>query len=277
MKHRLVTIRFSHYNEKARWALDRFGVPYEEEGYMPVMHALGVLRLAPRYGVGKADKISTPLSTPLLVTAEGECVRDSARIVRYVSDRYAPPGEGLYPDPSVEELETRFSFELGPHTRRFAYFHAFTDPAVLGQIADDNVGPLQARWFKRVYPLAERFIAKSLGVTEERAARSLTKAQALMAEVGERLKGRSYLVGDRFTAADLAFACMAAPLLLPTPAEGYGAVFPSLDEAPPAFAAVARELRGSPAGQFALRMFREERGPRSPARSAEPPRATAAG
>jgi glutathione S-transferase len=81
-----------------------------------------------------------------------------------------------------------------------------------------------------------------------------------MARVSERIEGKRYLVGDRFTAADLAFACMAAPILLPRPEEGYGAVLPPLEETPPAFAEVAREMRETPAGRFALRMFRQERG-----------------
>ena len=37
-KHHLITICFSHFNEKARWALDRFGVAYRESGYLPLLH-----------------------------------------------------------------------------------------------------------------------------------------------------------------------------------------------------------------------------------------------
>jgi glutathione S-transferase len=258
--HRLLTIRFSHFNEKARWALDRFGVPYEEEGYMPGLHAIGALRIAPRHGVGSSDRISTPLAMPILVTDDGRCIRDSSRIVRYVSDRYAPAGQGLYPDPEVATLEERFSKRLGPHTRRYAYFHAFQMPGVLDSIADSNVGPRQARWFKRLYPFIERIIARRIQVTPERAERSLQVIREEMAEVSRRIAGRRYLVGDRFTAADLAFASMASPGLLPE--EGYGAVMPRLGTLPEALQALIRELRATPAGELALRMFREERGAR---------------
>lgn len=259
MRTKLFTIRFSHFNEKARWALDRFGVPFDEEGYLPGLHVFGVLKLAPRHGFGRADRLSSPFGTPVMITPEGECIRDSAKIARYVSDRWAPPGEGLYPTSEVAELEERFSHDLGGHTRRFGYFHAFQDEAGVARIAEANVGPTQARIFKVLSPLIQRGISKSLRVNATDAARSLAKLSATMAEVGERIAGRRYLVGDRFTAADLAFACMASPILLPTPEEGYGAVWPSLDMCPPAFAEVAREMRASPAGQFALRMFREER------------------
>jgi len=38
--------------------------------------------------------------------------------------------------------------------------------------------------------------------------------------VAELLHGKRYLLGDRFTAADITFACMAAPALLVQPDEG---------------------------------------------------------
>jgi glutathione S-transferase len=65
------------------------------------------------------------------------------------------------------------------------------------------------------------------------------------------------LLGDRFSAADLAFACLASPTLIPPQ---YSAWRPPLD----AFSEVARArilaFRDTPAGAFAMRLFREERG-----------------
>jgi glutathione S-transferase len=37
---RLLTIPISHYCEKARWALDRLGLPYVEERHLQVFHYL---------------------------------------------------------------------------------------------------------------------------------------------------------------------------------------------------------------------------------------------
>jgi glutathione S-transferase len=255
--HRLITIRFSHYNEKARWALDRYRVPYREERYMPTFHFLPTMALALRHGLGRKDVASTPFSTPALVTDDGDCLRDSSEIVRWVSDRHA--GGALYPTDEVAALERRFHDELGPHARRVAYFHAFGDPSLLGKMADHNVGRAQAALFKVFQPVAELGIKKSLRVTAEGAERSTDKVRALFDEIGLRVRGRRYLVGDTFTAADLAFACMAAPALLPSQAEGYAAWFPPIDEVPRAIGDLVRELRASEAGVYALRMFAEER------------------
>lgn len=51
----LYTIRFSHYNEKARWVMDRFGVPYVEHPYMPILHMLPILWVT--HGTGRVDNV----------------------------------------------------------------------------------------------------------------------------------------------------------------------------------------------------------------------------
>ncbi len=255
--HRLITIPFSHYNEKARWALDRFRVPYREDGYMPMFHFAPVLANSLRHGMGRADGVSTPFSTPVLVTDDGSCLRDSSEIVRYVSDRHG--GGALYPTSEVAELERHYHDRLGPHTRRVAYCFALGDRALVERMADENVSARQAFWFKRAYPVVKVALARALDIDRSTAERSRDKVRELFEAVGERIRGRRHLVGDSFTAADLAFSCMAAPALLPTRAEGYGAWLPPRDAVDPEIRAVIEELRASEAGKFALRMFANER------------------
>jgi glutathione S-transferase len=38
---RLVTIPISHHCEKARWALERAGIPYREERHVQGIHRIG--------------------------------------------------------------------------------------------------------------------------------------------------------------------------------------------------------------------------------------------
>jgi glutathione S-transferase len=251
----LVSIPFSHYNEKARWALDRFGVAYRERKWMPMLHGPAVA-IATRGRGGRSDRVSTRFSTPVLLTGEGPPIVDSSDIVRFVSERFAPPRESLYPTPEVAELEQRFGNELGAHTRRVGYGFVLAQPGMLQRIADHNVGRAQSLAFRAVAPLVGLGVAKALRIGPDAIARSIAKVRAEMAWVGERLDGRRWLVGDRFTAADLAFACMAAPALLPA---GYGAWLPAVDELQSEAAAMVLELRETPAGRFALRLFREER------------------
>lgn len=70
-------------------------------------------------------------------------------------------------------------------------------------------------------------------------------------------EGRRFLAGERFTAADLTFAALATPVLLPTECR---AVQPALDAVPAAMREEIVRLRETDAGRFALRMFSQERG-----------------
>ena len=150
--HELTGIAFSHYVEKARWVLDRFGVSYRDHRVLPLFHFAAVYRLHAGK-LGRKDKASTRFSTPVLRTDDGRMLCDSGEICRYVSDRYAPVGQGLYPTPEVGELEQSFHDELGPYTRRAAYGMFFTAPELLQDVARHNVSPLQASAFSAVYPL----------------------------------------------------------------------------------------------------------------------------
>lgn len=110
----LVTISFSHFCEKGRWALDRGGIPYREEPHAPVVHLLGTL---PRGG----------RSTPLLLLPDGRALKSSRELLHHVDAQR--PGL-LYPrEPAlraeVDALEARFDDELGPATRRLAYHAIF--------------------------------------------------------------------------------------------------------------------------------------------------------
>jgi hypothetical protein len=67
---------------------------------------------------------------------------------------------------------------------------------------------------------------------------------------------RKYLAGNTFSLADLAFAAIAAPMILP---EEYGGVLPRINEVPDAYGALITELRASRAGQFVFTVYQANR------------------
>ncbi len=262
MNWRLLTIRPSHYNERARWALDRFELPYVEQPYMPMMHMGPVAAAVLPNGKGRGDRVSTRLSTPVLI-ADGQVIADSGAIVEWVSRRFGDSRTSLFWTPRAAELDQQFAERLGADTRRLAYHYILDDTDGMRELAERNVPRMQARLFVALLPVVRRVIRDKLRVDEEHAARSLTRIEETFAAVDDRLAdGRPYLLGDRFSAADLGFASLSALALLVQPSEGYGAWLPPLDRAAPAFAEIARRLRDTQAGRFALRMFAEERGRR---------------
>src|SRR5204863_5312682 len=108
-----------------------------------------------------------------------------------------------------------------------------------------------------MWPVMTRFAGRELGLRETTIREDEPRVRQAFDAIAERLAdGRRYLCGDRFTAADLTFACLSAAVLVPPE---YGTPLPQPDEMPEPVAGEVRAFREHPAGAFALRLFREER------------------
>src|SRR6185369_504069 len=106
-------------------------------------------------------------------------------------------------------------------------------------------------------PLVVRALARALRIDAAGAERSRRKIDDAFAQVGERLAdGRRYLVGNRFTVADLTFASLATPILLPAE---HPIPLPSPGDFEGEPRARIDAWRASPAGRFVLRMYETER------------------
>jgi glutathione S-transferase len=244
----LVTIPISHYCEKARWALERTGVAFREHPHIQAIH-----RLATRRAGGG-------LTAPVLVCGAG-VLSDSGEILAW-ADTQASSGDALYPrEPDraaeVRRLETDFNTRLGVHSRRWLYQHLCERRDLAMSYGCRGVPAWEKLSLRLGYPLLIRIVANVLGVTPAAAVESEAQVRATFDEVAKRLAdGRRYLCGDAFTAADLTFSALAAPVLMPP---AYGVPLPQPEEIPPYAAGVVRELRAHPAGVHALRMFDTER------------------
>jgi glutathione S-transferase len=244
----LVTIPISHFCEKARWALDRAGLDYTEKRHIQLVHWAAVKRA----GGG--------MTAPVLRTREG-VYDESPEILRY-ADEHAPGMAPLYPADEAERadvvaLEQRFDTVLGPEGRRWLYHQVFKDAK---RFAPWNLTGVP-RWERRMFPFvlapAKLVIRRYLGVSEQSVNTAVTRVdEEFDAVAGLLSDGRRYLVGDHFTAADLAFAALAAPCLAPPV---YGTPLPQPEDMTAEMAAAVERWRAHPAGQFALRLFREER------------------
>jgi glutathione S-transferase len=262
MSWRLITIRISHFNEKARWALDRCGHAYDEEPYMPMLHNLGTAPVLLRHRAGAADKLSTRFSTPVLIAGD-RVIADSSAIVAFASEQAKDASLGLYFDPEARELEAYFSGRFGADTRRLAYWYLLPHRHLLVDLGAHNVGRRQARAFEAGLPFMIPVLRKALAVNETQAMRSRANVLAEFERVSERLAdGRPYILGERFSAADLSFAALGSIALMVGQDEGYGAWLPRPDQLSPEFSEFAHSLRATAAGKLVLRLFAEERGHR---------------
>jgi glutathione S-transferase len=245
----LVTISISHYCEKARWALDRAGIAYDERRHLPALHRVAVKRAGGR------------MTAPVLVCADGTVLDESADIIIYADGR-GPAGSGTIPaDPTLaaqaRALADDFDERLGPATRLWVYHEMFDHPELVHASMTDGVPTWQRHGFRYGNKALAFAVAKVLGVNDDNAVAAQREFRAVFADVDDLLAdGRRFLVGDAFSIADLTFAALSAPLIAPPE---YGVRLPTVEELPPGMRPVVEELRGTPAGEHALRMFREER------------------
>jgi glutathione S-transferase len=244
----LITIPISHYCEKARWALDRAGVAYREQAHLQLIHRVAIRRA----GGGR--------TVPVLVWGD-RVLAESAEIVD-AANAHAPRERRLYPDDpdaaaEVRALERDFDEDLGPHGRRWMYNEIRGRRDLALEYGCTGVPAWQRRTLQLTYPVVTRAIDRYLGIDTATAAQSKAQVQTVFDAVAERLSdGRPYLCGERFTAADLTFAALAASVLMPPE---YGVPLPQPDQLPAPMAAAVREFRAHPAGTHALAMFRDER------------------
>jgi glutathione S-transferase len=241
----LLTIPISHYCEKARWALERAGVAYEERRHVQGVH-VAYSRRAGGHG-----------TVPVLVCEDG-VLAESEAIVRW-ADAKLPPERRLLLDagPEVAALCRRLDEHLGPDGRRLMYAHMLPQRDLLLECNNEGVPAWEDRFLRAFFRLMTPFAAQRLGLGPSTIERDTPRVQAEFDAIAERLAdGRRYLFGDRFTAADVTFAALAAAVIVPPE---YGTPLPQPDELPEPVASAVRTMREHPAGAFALRMFREER------------------
>jgi glutathione S-transferase len=259
-KPRLITLVYSHYNEKARWALDGCGIDYEERAYAPLLSNVAVA-IATRGRGGRPDSASSRYSTPILVRPGNEPLCDSTDIALWASRQAASGADDgpLFPTPDVLPLVEALGRDFGPYTRRAAYYHCFKVPEMLHSFTAANVGRAQALAFRALSPLGVALIRRVLHVDADGYERALDKIDVQLELAAERLARHRFLAGDTFTAADLTFAALMAPVLLVTQAEGFHAALPAIDATLPETRAMIAEMRGSVGGTHALDMFRRFR------------------
>jgi len=242
---RLLTIPISHYCEKARWALERAGLDYSEERHVQGVHVFVARRAGGRETV------------PVLITDEG-VFNESEDILRY-ADRQLPEEARLFPagDAEVEELCRWLDEGLGPDGRRLMYRHMLGERGQMLRFNNQGVPRWEGRLLAGIWPVATRLANRRLALDQATQDEDAARVFAAFDRIAERLSdGRPRLCGERFTAADLTFACLSASVVVPPE---YGVPLPQPDELPEHIARDVRGFREHPAGAYALELFRTER------------------
>jgi glutathione S-transferase len=237
-------ITFSNFNEKARWALDWKQVPHGRRAPPNGTHAPLALVLS------RGAQRTFPV-----LTIDGHSIGDSTAIIAELESRYPEPP--LYPSDAEEqrhalELEEFFDENYGHEVRRLAFWQLLSDD----EAAAATVRELMGSFAVPAVPLIRSFLWSYYGISEEPARRAQELIYAGFDRIEGERAGGDYLVGDRFSVADLTAAALAGPLLMPRE-------FPwrVRGDLPPGFSRLRSELGEHPAADWISRTYARHRLP----------------
>jgi glutathione S-transferase len=235
----------SHFNEKARWALDFKGIPHIRHSLVPGFH------------VPVIKKMTGHTQVPVL-ELNGAIVTDSSQIIEALEQAYPEPP--LYPTDADErrralELEDCFDEELGPYIRRWFFYEAREYPEFFHAafVAHASRAVQLAR--RAMSPLIAPMMRHLMDINPQSAKVAHQKMLTAMDRLEDELRPSGYLAADRFTVADLTAAALLSPIVRP-PEFPYGSDLVP----PPPIAKVRADLESRAAFQWALRIYREHRG-----------------
>jgi glutathione S-transferase len=199
----------SHFSEKVRWALDWKRVPHRRRVMPPGLHPFAGFVMTRGHG----------FTMPVLV-ADGGHIGDSTAIIEWLEERF--PCGPLYPaDPAEREraleLEDWFDENLGPPARQWGFNALLTEPEAVRAFAVKQTEWAPFRVPLGVFePFSKAFLAARYSTADEAGVEeALGKLLSALDRLEGELDGREFLVGDRFSVADLTAAALFYPLVLP--------------------------------------------------------------
>ena len=235
----------SHFNEKARWALDWKRIPHVRRvlsfGYLP--RAL--------WATGRG-------TLPILFL-DGQAIGDSTRIIEALER--LQPDPPLYPRDGAErqralELEEFFDERLGHPVRTAILGRNFdADPdAVIGALST-GMGASAERGMRIAFSLFGPFYKRRHKIHDASIEAAPAMVRAGLDRIAAELQPSGYLVGDRFSVADLTGAALLSPIVMP----------PQFPYPPPeatrrALAAVRESFGRHAALEWVAEMYRRHRG-----------------
>jgi glutathione S-transferase len=211
----LYQLHWSHFVEKARWALDHKGVEWSAVNVDPFTKD-EMQHLQRKTGL--VSDVQPSRVPTIHDTATNAVVADSSEILDYLERHY--PSPALYPADLKEREEVArwmrwLDSTLGLAARRLAYTQiALEHPGLLAELMVPHmVGAGRGRNLKgRVAgAIIAGVLMRRFRFLHNRADRVFEQTEQCLLIAARRLATHDYLVGKRFTAADLTLAALLRP------------------------------------------------------------------
>jgi len=201
----LFQFEFSHFNEKARWAFDWKGVPQRRHSYLPGFHMLPITR------------VSGQRALPVL-RVDGRVIAGSGSIIEWLE--HAHPRPSLYPeDPALRrealELQRWFDDEVGPTARRAFFFDLLPNAGYASRCFTVDRGGVVPAIFRALFPVTRVIMQRDMQIDAAGAERGRAITEQALTVVADRSARTGFLVGERFSVADLTAAALLSPVCFP--------------------------------------------------------------
>lgn len=242
----LYDFRFSHFSEKARWALDFKGIPYTPRHLLPGFHMRTTRKLAPRSCV------------PIL-KADGAVIQGSTEIIDFLEKNF-PNRRLTPPDPNdahkAIEWEEYLDEEIGVTLRLWFYYHALPDRDRASRFLCQGAPWIQRSLFALSFARIRRAMVQMMHIDVESATAAERRFMLALDRLDEALERRPFLVGNCFSRADLTACALLWPLCRPGESESdVEALFP------PTICAHRKQLQRRHFYRWVLERYRENRIP----------------
>lgn len=206
---KLYQFAFSHFCEKARWALDYKSIPYTPINLLPGLHIKTIQKLAPK--------------TCMPVLADGKtAVQDSPAIITYL-DRTHPDPLLTPRDPrearEALDWEKYFDEEIGVTLRLWFYHHALPDRNRAMKFIMTGAPWYGPPLYAVIFPKVRERMMRMMNINAASATDAERRLSAALDKLDAALKDRRFLVGDHFSRADLTACALLSPMILPTDKE----------------------------------------------------------
>lgn len=237
--------RASHYNDKVRWALAFKGLKHERVSHLPGPHQIPI------------KKLSGQTSTPVLVL-DGRAIAGSAVIIDALETKFPEPR--LFPADSAGRekalgIVDRFDREVGPATRTAAFTVFVNELGYVSRLFGGDASTLKRGIYRMMLPLVKPLMAKTNGVTDPaNVAKAFDTIRLTLDWIAQETHDRFYLVGDRFSVADLTVAALMSPIVKLEHPD-----MRAPEPVPEALMKLLAEWKDHPAVQWVQRQYRENR------------------
>ena len=240
----LFHFRVSHYSEKARWALDRKGWEHRRVDQIAGFH------------VPRVRWLSGQNRLPVL-RLDGRVLHDSTRILDAIER--ARPDPPLLPADRLERalaIEDHDDEEVAPELRRL-FWSAYVDrPADCARMATDGRGALVRLLWRWAWPAMRPLFTRNLGLARVDLEDAHRRLPARLDDLAEAVGPAGFLVGDRFSIADLTAAAVLTAIVRPP-----GFPYPLPEPWPPALVALRASIADHPACRWVVDLYARERDP----------------